>query len=48
MTREEQLEYEIRQNQRALKDPFVQDKWVERELIERKQRELEEIRRKKE
>jgi hypothetical protein len=39
--RREQLERSIRQNQRSLNDPYVQDKWVERESIERARRELE-------
>lgn len=39
--RREQLERSIRQNQRSLNDPYVQDKWVEREAIERARRELE-------
>lgn len=45
MSRKEQLERQIRQNQRALNNPYEQNKWVERELIEKARRELREIER---
>ena len=43
--RREELERKIRRNQRNLNDPYVQDKWVEREAIEKARRELREIER---
>ena len=45
--RREQLERSIRENRRSLNDPYVQDKWVEREAVERARRELEEMERKR-
>lgn len=45
MSRQEQLERQIRENQRRANDPYEQDKWVEREAIERARRELEELQR---
>lgn len=41
--RREELERKIRQNERSLRNPYVQDKWVERKIIEKARRELREI-----
>lgn len=41
--RREQLQRTIRENQRSLRDPYVQDKWVEREAIEKARRELDRL-----
>ncbi len=41
--RREQLERQIQQYRRSAAHPYQQDRWVERELIERAQRELAEI-----
>lgn len=41
--RREQLERSIRENRRSLNDPYTQDRWVERESIERAQRELRDL-----
>lgn len=46
MSRQQELERQIRENQRRANDPYEQDKWVEREAIERAKRELEELLRK--
>lgn len=39
-----QLEERIRQNERCLRDPYEQNKWVEREQIERDRNEIERLR----
>ena len=46
MSRQQELERQIRENQRRANDPYEQDKGVEREAIERAKRELEELLRK--
>jgi len=41
--RREELERKIRREERTLNDPYTQDRWVEREIIERARREIREI-----
>ena len=42
MSRQDDLESKARYYERQLDDPYVQDKWVERELLEETRRELRE------
>ena len=41
--RREELERKIRQQERSARDPYTQDKWVERKIIEKARREIREI-----
>lgn len=42
--RSEELKRDIERYRRDLSDPYVQDKWVEQEAIDRAKRELENLR----